>query len=155
MPLARTARVCPLELCTFFQIIGKAGTVLLKYGKCGSKIDAICTCQRKGKLMSYHYVAQFPYGNWKFLFHGLLTYFIQWIFYAILAAGCEIATLYQAKRICMYRVTRVHPHNAGGLEECVTGYLGAGKIRWILRTVVLDRHRGVFVGLFLIFIVIC
>lgn len=38
--------------------------------------------------------------KWKFLFHKLVACFIQWIFYyAILAARCEIETLYQAKWI--------------------------------------------------------
>lgn len=36
----------------------------------------------------------------KFLFHSLVACIIQWIFYyAILAAGSEIETLYQAKQI--------------------------------------------------------
>lgn len=41
MPLARTAQICLLELHTFLQKVGKAKTILLKHGKCGSENDAI------------------------------------------------------------------------------------------------------------------
>lgn len=54
MLLARTAQICLLELHPFLQAIGKAKTILLKHGKCGSENDAIILDRgRKGNVVSY------------------------------------------------------------------------------------------------------
>lgn len=113
-----------MELRTSFQVIGKAESIILKYGKCGSKNDAKYTCQKMGELESYHCIAWFPYGSF---YSTDCLVFIQRIFYATWATQCEIATLYQAKWIFPYRwiyaCTRLtHMHTAGGLEEWITDY---------------------------------
>lgn len=47
MPLARTAQISLLELRIFLQTIGKAKTILLKCGKCGSENGAIILSRRR------------------------------------------------------------------------------------------------------------
>lgn len=130
----------------YFQVIGEAESIILKYGKCGSKNDAKYTCQKMGELESYHYIAWFPYGSF---YSTDCLVFIQWIFYATWATPCEIATLYQPMWIFPYRwiyaCTRLtHMHTAGGLEEWITDCWAAAKLRWIPMTAVVDRDIYTF-----------
>jgi len=46
----------------------------------------------------------------------------------------------------MYRLTHVntHTHSAGGIEKWIAGYVAAAELRWLPRTVVLDRETYTF-----------